>query len=126
MLRDPVCTAQYWDWFMRADPGDVFFVPRGPYTSAILHSFVNAPSTTHFLTAGTTHVAVGFLDLGQLSCIRVVPGAKDRASEAPVQWIGYDSSAYSVAKYLVRTTSNVALLAICRVCHTFRRNHTGY
>lgn len=100
---------------MTSEAGQVRFTPRGTYTGTVVHSFGNASSTEDVLIAGTTHVAVGFLDLGQLSCARVQPGRGDLglAAAAPLQWIGYDSSAYSVAKSYVRSDSFSRFLQSC-------------
>ena len=52
---------------------------------------------------GTTHVAVGFLDLGSLATVclawqECIPSAR---GTGPLRWVGYDSSPYAVAKTLV-------------------------
>ena len=88
------------EWLHSAKEGDVHFLPRGLYHPGLLHSFGNAPSTRHILARGTTHVAVGFLDLGSLSCadVRDDQGPAGCNGEAPLLWIGYDCSAYSIAK----------------------------
>lgn len=89
---------------MKAEAGDVFLTPRGQYNGTIVHSFGNASSTEDSLMGGTTHVAVGFLDLGQLSSARVQPAIEQGpAGDGTLRWVGYDSSAYSVAKTHVRS-----------------------
>lgn len=100
-------TAQWFQWFMRAKAGEVNFTYRGSYNGTILHSFGNASFTEDVLMAGTTHVAVGFLDLGQLSCAKLLPASGDQrlSADKQLRWIGYDSSAYSVAKSYVRSAT---------------------
>ena len=58
------------------------------------------------LTAGTTHVAIGFLDLGSLaSAVSLWEGKEVGGGAAgagqPLRWVGYDSSPYAVSKTLV-------------------------
>ena len=93
----------------------VSFRPRRPYNSTTLHSFTNtAPGGREALTAGTTHVAIGFLDLGSLASAVslwdkdgvVGPAAEEggggaAAAGQPLRWVGYDASPYAVAKTLV-------------------------
>ena len=52
------------------------------------------------MTRGTTHVAVGFLDLGSLSCAMISDeqGPAGSDSTGPLRWIGYDLSPYAIAK----------------------------
>ena len=49
------------------------------------------------LAFGTTHVAVGFVDLGALSAYRI----EQDVMPGPLRWVGYEASPYAVAKTLV-------------------------
>lgn len=88
-------------------------------------SFVNAPARPEILQPGSTHVAIGFVDLGGLAAACEQLPARDgealrmallaeacsgRFIEAaaahsrmlqPLRWVGYGLSAYCVAKSLV-------------------------
>lgn len=100
LLQSRTCRAQWFDCYEHAEFGDVFFGLRGSYPDSVLHSFANTAPTDDTLVAGTTHVAVGFLDLSQLSCALVQPACE--GSDGPLRWVSYDSSAYSVATSHVR------------------------
>lgn len=64
---------------------------------------------TEALTPGTTHVAIGFVDLGSLSAacgaLKLQKAAANTRSRQPasqpLRWVGYEMSAYAVAKALV-------------------------
>lgn len=68
-------------------------------------SFVNAPPRIEALTPGTTHVAIGFVDLGSLAAACEVlsdaAGSSQASSTKPLRWVGYEMSAVCVAKTLV-------------------------
>ena len=61
------------------------------------HDFSNSVHASVALHAGTTHVAIGFVDLGML----LVADLQDGPKGSPLSFVGYDSSAYAVAKTLV-------------------------
>lgn len=71
------------------------------YSEYIRTSFCNHATRKDILHRGTTHVAVGFNDLGiLLSCdLREAPGGKK--GHDPLRFIGIDASPFSVAKSLV-------------------------
>ena len=56
-------------------------------------------SRHQILHKGTTHVAVGFNDLGTLMYADLVPGPLD--DERPLRWAGFDISPYACAKTAV-------------------------
>ena len=88
------------EWYLGdGQRGD--FCPELPaegstYASYVRHSFSNQAYRKEVLQGGKTHVAVGFVDLGLLLAADI------RNSDAgPVRFIGYELSAYSIAKTLV-------------------------
>ena len=71
------------------------------YDPTILHSFSNEINKSEILTPGTTHVAIGFTDLG------IFHTAKFNAELTPeksLKWFGYEASAYCCAKTAIITT----------------------
>ena len=62
----------------------------------VTHSFTNQAYRQEILTTGKVHVAVGFVDLGVLLVAKLDP-----AAAGPLRFIGYDLSAYAVAKTAV-------------------------
>lgn len=114
----------------------------------ILHSFSNAPARKEVLTPGTTHVAVGFLDLGNLCTAMQLwsadsgqPSAAEAASASssnensrtsspePLRWVGFDMSSYCVAKSTVVSkmlTLQADVDAILQVrAHGRKKNTSG-
>ncbi|KAK9804206.1 hypothetical protein WJX72_001253 [[Myrmecia] bisecta] len=89
------------EWLATADMGSLRFHPRMPYQQQLFHSFGNVPARKEILTPGTTHVAVGFLDLGSLAAACMAWEECVPPGEGPLRWIGYDCSPYAVAKTLV-------------------------
>jgi hypothetical protein len=95
-------------WWAEARSGDVRFL-REHLSDAMLqdvrrmgyhdgcHSFSNDISVPQVLTLGTTHVAVGFVDLGVLSTGTLAGDQQD----GPLRFVGYDQSAPCVAKTIV-------------------------
>lgn len=76
--------------------GAVQFTVRGAYNSCIFQrNFYPSWSNTSLVpfSPAKRHVAVGFVDLGELLTARI--------SSYPLKWVGFESSFYSVAKYLV-------------------------
>ena len=67
-----------------------------PYHDFFRHSFSNQAYRKEALHRGTTHVAVGFVDLGILfaSTLEDPPGSSD----GPLCFLGIEASAYAVAK----------------------------
>lgn len=66
------------------------------YASYVRHSFSNQAYRKEVLQGGKTHVAVGFVDLGLLLAADI-----QNSDAGPVRFIGYELSAYSIAKTLV-------------------------
>jgi hypothetical protein len=66
-------------------------VPR-VYNGAVRHSYSNQAYRMELLQGGTTHVAVGFVDLGTLLVATL------REESAPLRFVGIESSPYAVAK----------------------------
>lgn len=80
--------------------GNVRFPERPPYSSHKVHSFSNVQQVAGhpLLLPGTTHVAIGFLDLGSL-CASVA-GWDVSSAAGVLRWVGFDSSAAAVAQSL--------------------------
>ena len=91
-------------WFVSAPSGNVN-LDRGfnGYDHRVLHSFNNTPCLNERISPGTTHVGVGFVDLGGLSAslLQWGEGELQSALQAPLKWVGYDASPYAIAKTLV-------------------------
>ncbi|CAJ1460671.1 unnamed protein product [Effrenium voratum] len=68
------------------------------YSEYIRTSFCNHTTRKDILHFGTTHVAVGFNDLGMLLTCQLLPAPQ---GPGPLRFVGIDCSAYSVAKSLV-------------------------
>jgi hypothetical protein len=66
----------------------------------LCHSFSNTECREEILTEGTTHVAIGFVDLGTLLHAKLQP-ATDTNCERPLRWVGYELSAYACAKTMI-------------------------
>lgn len=64
------------------------------------HSFSKIACRREVLVVGTTHVAVGFVDLSSLlyGTLYHLPGPNDRS---PLLWVGYERSPYACAKTAV-------------------------
>ncbi|KAG9402224.1 hypothetical protein AC1031_006845 [Aphanomyces cochlioides] len=75
-------------WFSQAPLGDVREVEDQMYSPTLHHSYINAvPPLVQY---GRVHVAVGYVDLSMLFTATKL--------SAPLRWIGYEASVYSVAK----------------------------
>jgi hypothetical protein len=86
------------EWWCTAPEGDITqMFTSTDYNSTINHSFANSEYAIEAMTRGTTHVAVGFADLGGL----LYADIRGSVAKGPLLWVGYDSSAYVVAKSLV-------------------------
>jgi hypothetical protein len=73
---------------------------RKQYYTPVVHSFTNTANRQEILTLGTTHVAVGFVDLGVLQWATLKPGNKGQTG-APLSFVGVEMCAFNVAKTLV-------------------------
>jgi hypothetical protein len=88
-------------WLLLAADGDVRAARVWPYADELHHSFSNAAVRPTVMAAGRTHVAVGFVDLASLSASIAVSGYGEEeasAASSPTLWVGYEQSAYAVAK----------------------------
>lgn len=98
------------EWYCTGEPGSIFrssFI-HPPHASCLRYSFSNQSYRKEKLLQGTTHVAVGFVDLGILMAADL-----DGESTSPLRFIGIDSSAYVVAKThviweLIKQTESMA------------------
>eukprot|EP01034_Spumella_vulgaris_P023120 gene23120-29313_t len=85
-LKEFSCTAQM---------GDVFFEDSlASYDHSLLQSMSNATTRAQFFSWGDTHVAVGFVDLGSLFHAMF----DNYPDSGALKWVGYEASAYCVAK----------------------------
>jgi hypothetical protein len=90
-------------WYAgRLEPGDVNPQPfkDAMYNPTELHSFSNEVYSPEYLILGTTVVSVGFVDMGFLREAVYGP-AKDPMASVPLRWIGFEATAYCVAKTAV-------------------------
>ena len=88
-------------YFGAAVPGSIFLQRTvHPYTDYVRHSFSNQTYRKEQLYQGTTHVAVGFVDLGILFAAEL-SGPPSNQCDGPLHFLGIDMSAYAVAKTLV-------------------------
>jgi hypothetical protein len=95
-------------WFLHSSIGDVR--RKGPEEFAVVakhtgydyvhmhHSFSNARARSELLRPGTVHVAVGFVDLSLLLWMGLEGSSSCKEA---LHWVGYEASAFSVAKTLV-------------------------
>eukprot|EP01034_Spumella_vulgaris_P035759 gene35759-44095_t len=83
------------DWVTSAPFGDLNFDRTiGPYDRSILQSMSNSTNRPEKIYWGKTHVSIGFVDFGTL-----FHGILDgNESNDPLRWVGYEASAYCVAK----------------------------
>jgi len=72
----------------------------GPYAEFLRHSFSNQSYRKEALCVGTSHVAVGFVDLGILFAADLI-SPPSQLHQGPLKFIGIEKSPYSVAKTLV-------------------------
>jgi len=98
------------------------------YHADMRSSFGNNPNKCEIMHCGTTHVAVGFNDLGVLLAAKFAPHPEDEFVDRPLRFVGLEMSAYSVAKTKVIaqliTTGSVAprLIVQCWVSSTWTRD----
>ena len=86
------------EWFFGAAAAGSIFPHRTVhrYHDSIRHSFSNQTYRKEALFLGTTHVAVGFVDLGILFAAGLKGPPKKR--HGPLRFLGIDMSAYTIAK----------------------------
>ncbi|KAJ1536771.1 hypothetical protein HK096_008047, partial [Nowakowskiella sp. JEL0078] len=84
------------EWLTEPKEELVRLQKRNPYSENVCFSFSTYAHEQVSHYTGNCHISVGFLDFGELSSIKLVPGTKE-----PFRYIGYESSAYSIAKSLV-------------------------
>ena len=89
-------------WFARAKVGEINLNLRNKslYDPRVLHSFANAPNRVETLTAGRTTVSMGFVDLGLLREAKL-DFSGWASKHLPTKWVGYEATAYCVAKTAV-------------------------
>lgn len=87
-------------WFAQAKMGEInlHLKNRFKYDPRVLHSFANSPNTCEQISVGKTIVSVGFVDLGFL---REAQLSTSSVSNMPTRWVGFEASAYCVAKTAV-------------------------
>ena len=92
------------DWFATGnrrmgDVCDTYF--EVPYNSDVRSSYSNQVYSTELLEKGTTHVDIGFTDLGTILTCRLADSQSDEGDSMPLRFLGYDNSTYAVAKSMV-------------------------
>lgn len=75
-------------------PGNVFPRRTTAYTSLLRHSFSNQAYRREVLQQGSTHVAIGFVDLG----ILFAGTLRGNQGDPPLHFLGIEMSCYAVAK----------------------------
>ncbi|PXF45034.1 hypothetical protein BWQ96_05207 [Gracilariopsis chorda] len=68
------------------------------YSSSIRSNFGNSPSSTETMFHGTTHVSVGFNDLGCLLSAKFCTLETTESTRQAVRFVGFEKSEFSVAK----------------------------
>ena len=93
------------EWFLKSEMGEINPEPYlNIYNPTCIHGFSNFQSIKENITNGSTIVSIGFVDLGILR-----ESIYDNSLQVkPVIWIGYEASAYCVAK----TASIIAMIQI--------------
>jgi hypothetical protein len=78
-------------------PGDIYTNGQDhPYPGVVRHNYSNQAYRTEMLHQGTTHVAVGFVDLGILLAADIRPGSTRNGNQ--LRFVGVERSAFCVAK----------------------------
>ena len=89
-------------WWENAKLGSVrsFLQTSGQfgYSTSVFHSFSNAITRKEILTFGTTHVAMGFVDLNVL---RDAIFNGEFSASGPLKWVGYEICPFAIAKTMV-------------------------
>ena len=91
-------------WWSRAQVGDVDFSHRQPYHSGVeqLATFCNVVQRALPVAPGGVHVAVGFVDLGELAeTISAWLLGGTSAGDCNLKWVGIDASAHACARTAV-------------------------
>ncbi|GIQ80290.1 hypothetical protein KIPB_001064 [Kipferlia bialata] len=97
-------------WYVGARVGSVCHLRKPPnkgYSNTVRHNFSNQTYTPTPMYSGTTHVAVGFVDLGTLLCADIQSGGRgereggEGATPQPLSFVGYELCAFAVAKTMV-------------------------
>ena len=90
------------EWYSNSHPGDINTRPVLMECDSIeLQSFSYEINRSEILTPGTTHVVIGFTDLGFFHTAKFNP---ELTPEKPLKWFGYEASAYCCAKTAIITT----------------------
>jgi hypothetical protein len=85
-------------WYFNARQFDVYLNETvGNYETSIYHSFSNCRARTERFVTGKLHIAVGFVDLSLLLWMDL----ECDINAGPFKFIGFENSAFSVAKTLV-------------------------
>ncbi len=71
------------------------------YSEYVRSNFANAANVPEVLYAGTTHVALGFNDLGFLLSAKLVDSSGLQEQQLPLHFVGYDRCPFAVAKFKV-------------------------
>lgn len=91
------------DWWRTAPIGDVDLQHRQVYHAARDHiaAFSNVAQHALPIESGGVHVAVGFLDLGELAETVRAWRASRAAAQCALAWHGFDASAHACANSAV-------------------------
>ena len=99
MKRLGNCLPQTLRWYAKCEIGSVNREFKDePYMYENLHSYSNQALRPCSLAGGGVHVSVGFADL---SLFYYVQNWEEWSREKPLKWVGYEASAYCVAKTAV-------------------------
>ena len=71
------------------------------YTEYVRSNFANAANVPEVIYGGTTHVALGFNDLGFLLSAELVDSPGLSEQQLPLHFVGYDRCPFAVAKFKV-------------------------
>lgn len=101
-----ILSEKFYEWTRNAKNGDVLFIDpkncRMKYLDKIMQTFSNNVYPPLDVSLGSVHISIGFVDLSSLIYSNLVSvQTKSSSGCRPLQWIGYDLSAYCVAKTMV-------------------------
>lgn len=85
-------------WWKSAELKSISPRKRQAYSSTVYQSFTNCAVKKKVLLGGRSHIAVGFVDLSELLFAEI---RQNSSKTKPLRWIGYEASAYALAKSLV-------------------------
>ena len=90
------------NWYLSPrEPGDIYTNRVAPaYTGTVRHNYSNQTYRSEVLQQGSTHVAIGFVDLGILLVAELRP-PDDPGNRDPLRFVGVERSAFCVAKTYV-------------------------